>query len=231
MLRGIDPLLNGDLLKALRNMGHGDEIVIGDGNYSSTRDATRQPVIWLAGYSTTQIAEVVLNVLPLDETEQSAFHIVEHYSDEDREVWHEFAGLVRPWADAMGRPLPDVMGMLPREAFHLRARAAYAVIATNDPRHYACFILRKGALPEPTEQGITREAVLDEPLRDFLAGDHNSGRTINALARNQVYIVGDLIEWSESRLLSITFFGRGSLDLIKRRLASRGLALKGPESD
>ncbi|MEG0048997.1 MAG: RbsD/FucU domain-containing protein, partial [Clostridia bacterium] len=33
MLKGISPLLNPDLLKILAEMGHGDEIVIGDGNF------------------------------------------------------------------------------------------------------------------------------------------------------------------------------------------------------
>jgi L-fucose mutarotase len=36
MLKGIDPLLTPDLLKVLAEMGHGDEIVIADANFTAT---------------------------------------------------------------------------------------------------------------------------------------------------------------------------------------------------
>ena len=36
MLKGIDPLLTPELLKTLAEMGHGDEIVIADANFTAT---------------------------------------------------------------------------------------------------------------------------------------------------------------------------------------------------
>ena len=36
MLRGIDPLLTPDLLKVLAEMGHGDEIVVADANFTAS---------------------------------------------------------------------------------------------------------------------------------------------------------------------------------------------------
>ena len=33
MLKGISPILSPELLKILMEMGHGDELVIGDGNF------------------------------------------------------------------------------------------------------------------------------------------------------------------------------------------------------
>ena len=36
MLKGISPILTPELLKILAEMGHGDEIVIGDGNFPAT---------------------------------------------------------------------------------------------------------------------------------------------------------------------------------------------------
>ena len=35
MLKGIDPLLNADVLYALRAMGHGDDVIIADTNFPS----------------------------------------------------------------------------------------------------------------------------------------------------------------------------------------------------
>ena len=38
MLKGIDPLLTPELLKTLAEMGHGDEIVIADANFTAAYD-------------------------------------------------------------------------------------------------------------------------------------------------------------------------------------------------
>src|SRR5947209_15926284 len=69
MLWGIDPLLDADLLYALRRMGHGDEIVIVDANFPAVSTAsttvTGQP-IYMAGASVTRAVEAVLSVMPLD---------------------------------------------------------------------------------------------------------------------------------------------------------------------
>ncbi len=35
MLKGIDPILNADVLHALKSMGHGDDLVIADMNFPS----------------------------------------------------------------------------------------------------------------------------------------------------------------------------------------------------
>ena len=40
MLRNIDPLLNGELLYALRSMGHGDELALVDVNFPADSVAT-----------------------------------------------------------------------------------------------------------------------------------------------------------------------------------------------
>ena len=41
MLKGIDKLLTGDLLKVLCDMGHGDELVIADANFPAETCAKR----------------------------------------------------------------------------------------------------------------------------------------------------------------------------------------------
>ena len=59
------PLLNADLLHALRAMGHGDEIAIVDANFPATTMARR--LIRMDGVSATRAAEAILSVLPLDD--------------------------------------------------------------------------------------------------------------------------------------------------------------------
>ena len=41
MLKGIPPLLSPELLHTIAAMGHGDEIVLADGNYPSASHADR----------------------------------------------------------------------------------------------------------------------------------------------------------------------------------------------
>ena len=48
-LKGIDPLLTPELLKALAEMGHGDEIVIADANFTATTLGRGKTVIHLPG--------------------------------------------------------------------------------------------------------------------------------------------------------------------------------------
>src|SRR5262245_31964729 len=66
MLKGIDPLLTPELLKLLAEMGHGDEIVVADANFTATSLAQR-PVVHLAGVGVERVVEAVLSLLPLDE--------------------------------------------------------------------------------------------------------------------------------------------------------------------
>ena len=49
MLKGIDPLLTPELLKVLAEMGHGDEIVLADANFTAASLGRGKPVIRLPG--------------------------------------------------------------------------------------------------------------------------------------------------------------------------------------
>ena len=64
MLKGIDKLLTGELLKALCDMGHGDELVIADANFPAETVAKR--LIRVPGVDGVRVAEAVLSVFPLD---------------------------------------------------------------------------------------------------------------------------------------------------------------------
>ena len=66
MLKGIDPLLTPDLLKVLAEMGHGDEIVVADANFTAASLARGKPLIHLAGAGTLRACQALLSLLPLD---------------------------------------------------------------------------------------------------------------------------------------------------------------------
>ena len=66
MLKGIPSILSPELLKALCEMGHGDELIIADGNFPCHSVGKNSIVIRLDGHGTTEVLDAVLQVLPLD---------------------------------------------------------------------------------------------------------------------------------------------------------------------
>ena len=69
MLKSIDPILNADVLYALRAMGHGDDLVLCDTNFPADAVA-RQTVLGrllrIDNVTAARAARAVLSVLPLD---------------------------------------------------------------------------------------------------------------------------------------------------------------------
>ena len=58
MLKGIPSILSPELLKILMEMGHGDTIVIADGNFPS--NTCGQRVVRLDGHNVPEILEAIL---------------------------------------------------------------------------------------------------------------------------------------------------------------------------
>jgi L-fucose mutarotase len=142
MLRGIDPILSPELLKILRAMGHGDEIVIADANFPAESNAKR--LIRLDGLDAVRVARAVLSVMPLDSFVDDPAASMAPVDDPARvpAVVSLFQQLIDEVADKPARIAP-----VERFAFYERARAAYAVVATGEGRHYGNLILKKGVLP------------------------------------------------------------------------------------
>ena len=61
MLNKIPKILPPDLVKIMMQMGHGDEMVIGDGNYPADSMGTR--VVRLDGHNVPEVLDAVVNVL------------------------------------------------------------------------------------------------------------------------------------------------------------------------
>lgn len=141
MLRGIDPLLTPDLLKILREMGHGDEIAIVDANYPAASDARR--LVYLPGADTSQALAAVLGLMPLDTFVDCAAYGMAVVGEPDRvEPTHaDFQRII----DATALETV-VLERLERFAFYERVRAAFAVVATAERRLYGNILLKKGII-------------------------------------------------------------------------------------
>jgi len=140
MLIGINPLLSGELLKFLDEMGHGDELLLVDRNYPAA--ASGRPVVRLGPASVTEAAAAILSVFPLDRYVERPVERME--VDDDPAVVGDSQAEVLAIAQ---RGWPELeFGIVPRLDFYHRAQNAYAVVHTLDARPYGCFILRKGVV-------------------------------------------------------------------------------------
>ncbi|KRB31606.1 MULTISPECIES: RbsD/FucU family protein [Mesorhizobium] len=146
MLKGIHPLLNADVLQALRAMGHGDDLIVADTNFPSDSVARQTALGRLLRIDApaAEVVKAVLSLYPLDTfVDDSAARMeIVGKPDEIPPVQKE----VQKEVDAAeGKSWP----MLPveRYAFYERAKRAYCVIQTGERRFYGCFAFRKGVVP------------------------------------------------------------------------------------
>lgn len=144
MLKGIDPILNADVLYALRAMGHGDDLIIADTNFPSdsvARETVLGEVLRI-DRPAAEVVRAVLSLYPIDTFVDDAAGRMEVVGEPDTilPVMQE----VQTQVTAAGGP---TMIGIERYAFYDRAKQAYAVIQTGERRFYGCFALRKGVVP------------------------------------------------------------------------------------
>lgn len=144
MLKGIDPLLNADVLFALRAMGHGDDLIISDTNFpadSVARETVLGEVLRI-DRPAAEVVRAVLSVYPIDTFVDDAAARMEVVGEPDTilPVMQEVQ------AEVTAADGPTMIG-IERYAFYERAKQAYAVIQTGERRFYGCFALRKGVIP------------------------------------------------------------------------------------
>jgi L-fucose mutarotase len=147
MLKAIDPILNADVLYALRAMGHGDDLVICDTNFpadSVARQTVFGELLRIDNVTAGRAAKAILSVFPLDAfVEKPALRM--EIVDKPNEVPPVQAEVQKEIDAAEGRSWP--MGSVERFAFYDLAKKAYCVIQTGERRFYGCFVFKKGVIP------------------------------------------------------------------------------------
>ena len=144
MLKHIPAILTPDLLKVLMEMGHGDEIVIEDGNFPGAAIAKR--LIRLDGHGVPEVLRAVLHFLPLDSYTPKPVGLMEVVPGDPvvPAIWETYRSIL-----SEEEPEHSEIEYIERFAFYERAKNAYAVIATGETAIYANILLKKGVvLPE-----------------------------------------------------------------------------------
>lgn len=141
MLKGIPSILSPELLKVLMEMGHGDEIVLADGNFPAASHARR--LIRCDGHGVPELLEAVLSLFPLDPYVSHPVSLMEVVPGDPVEtpIWDVYREIVE-----RHEPKANGIANIERFAFYERAKAAHAVVATGEGALYANIILKKGVV-------------------------------------------------------------------------------------
>ena len=140
MLKGIPNILSPELLKVLMEMGHGDELVLADGNFPVF--AHPEKVVRLDGHGIPEIIEAILTFLPLDPYVKYPVILMEVLPDDPYVpvIWDSYRKIV-----AAHEPKAKEEA-INKQAFYARSAKAYALVTTSEKALYANIILKKGVI-------------------------------------------------------------------------------------
>jgi L-fucose mutarotase len=139
MLKGIPTILSPELLKILMEMGHGDELVIADGNFPAASHAQR--LARCDGHGVPLLLDAILQLFPLDTfvKQPVALMAVVPGDDYKPEIWPVYKKIIQKHEPRFGE-----FELMERQVFYDRARKAFAIVATGELARYANLILKKG---------------------------------------------------------------------------------------
>ena len=136
MLNNIPPILSPELLKVLCEMGHGDRICIGDGNFPGVSMAKPNNCVFLRadGHGVPELLDAILQVIPLDEYVEHPVMIMQ-VAEKDKglevPIWDEYKKIVASYE---------------RFEFYDEARKTYCILQSGETAIYANIILQKGVI-------------------------------------------------------------------------------------
>jgi L-fucose mutarotase len=142
MLKGIPKVISPELIKVLMEMGHGDEIVIADGNFPSGTCATRY-LVRCDGHNVPEVLDAILRFFPLDTYSEAPVALMQVVPGDDVKpvIWDEYRQIIDKYESTETK-----IDQVERFAFYERAKKAFAVVATSEAALYANIILKKGVV-------------------------------------------------------------------------------------
>ena len=146
MLKTIHPLLNADVLFALRQMGHGDDLVICDTNFPAETVALETTFGRLLRIEADlpTVAAVLLSQFPLDTFVKDAGRRMQVVG-KPKEVLPIHSEVQKEIDRAEGAGRFKLVG-IERFAFYEAAKKSFAVIQAHERRFYGCFIFKMGVI-------------------------------------------------------------------------------------
>jgi L-fucose mutarotase len=143
MLKGIPSIISPELLKVLDEMGHTDELTIGDGNFPGHTYGKK--VIRLDGHGVPEILDAILQVFPLDTYVDHPVTLMGVVKGDPVEtpIWDEYKKIVSKH-DSRGA---DCFEEIDKWDFYKKTQEkSTVVIMSSESALYANIILKKGVV-------------------------------------------------------------------------------------
>lgn len=143
MLKGIPDILSPELLMVLDEMGHGDTICIGDGNFPAESMGKDAIVVRADGHGVAELLDAILQLFPLDtyvDHPVKLMKVVDGLDIPTPEIWGTFEKIVEKY-DERGK---SCIGFVERFDYYDLSRQCYCILATGEKAIYANVLLQKG---------------------------------------------------------------------------------------
>lgn len=147
MLKNIPSIISPELLKVLSEMGHGDRICIGDGNFPGASTAKAEGAVFLRadGHGIPELLDAILQLMPLDAYVQTPAMLMEKMEcDKDLEipVWKTYKEIISKHDSRK----ESAVGAYERFEFYEQAKKCYCILQSGETAIYANIILQKGVI-------------------------------------------------------------------------------------
>ena len=141
MLKGIPEIMPPELMKILMEMGHGDELLLCDGNYPKFGCPDR--CVRMDGHGIPEILDAILNFLPLDPYVEhpTTFMAVLPNDPYKPEIWPLYREIGEKHEEKGLREIT-----INKYDFYEQGKKCYACVATGEKALYANVILKKGVV-------------------------------------------------------------------------------------
>ena len=146
MLKGIPPILSPELLKILCEMGHTDELTIGDGNFPGHTYGKK--VIRMDGHGVPELLDAILQVFPLDTYVDKPVTLMSVVKGDNAitPIWNTYKEIVAKHDDRGS----DCFEEIDKWDFYEKTKTkSTVVIMTGETALYANIILKKGVVTQP----------------------------------------------------------------------------------
>jgi len=142
MLKGIPPVISPELMKIMMDMGHGDELVLADGNFPACSNAKR--LVRADGHGVPELLEAILRFFPLDDRVERPVALMAVTKGDPTKpvIWERYREIVKRHDQRAAD-----FELVERFAFYERASKAFAIVATSEAALFANVILKKGVIP------------------------------------------------------------------------------------
>lgn len=143
MLIGIPAIIPPELLKILDEMGHGDELTIGDANFPG--HSCCKNVIRMDGHGVPDILDAILRLIPLDVYTQHPVSLMQVMPGDNTQtpIWDTYREIVARHDERGDTCFEEVE----RFAFYERVKErSVVVVMSGETATYANIILKKGVI-------------------------------------------------------------------------------------